>query len=106
MRQEDTERDGDVVQVRVEPGPREHIRDAGEDVRSGDTVLASYGTMPLTSVSTADDRAGARAFELLLDRMVRGGGAPFRRETSPAELIVRQSTGAGKDQQGGDKERR
>ena len=39
VRQEDTERDGDTVRIGVEPGPREHIRDAGEDIRTGDVVL-------------------------------------------------------------------
>jgi molybdopterin molybdotransferase len=39
VRQEDTERDGDRLRVRVVPGPREHIRDAGEDVEVGARVL-------------------------------------------------------------------
>lgn len=39
VRQEDTQRDGDTVRVLVEPAPREHIRDAGEDIRAGDVVL-------------------------------------------------------------------
>jgi molybdopterin molybdotransferase len=39
VRQEDTAADGDALEVRVEPAPREHIRDAGEDVRRGDTLL-------------------------------------------------------------------
>jgi molybdopterin molybdotransferase len=39
VRQEDTERAGDRVRVFVTPDPREHIRDAGEDVRVGDQVL-------------------------------------------------------------------
>ena len=39
VRQEDTERDGNVVRVRVEPEVAEHIRRAGEDVQIGDAVL-------------------------------------------------------------------
>ena len=39
VRQEDTERRGDDVDVYLEPPVREHIRDAGEDVRVGDRVL-------------------------------------------------------------------
>ncbi|MEE9607299.1 MAG: gephyrin-like molybdotransferase Glp [Myxococcota bacterium] len=41
VRQEDTERDGDRLSVRVAPAPREHIRDAGEDVRAGEEVLVA-----------------------------------------------------------------
>lgn len=41
VRQEDTERDGDRVQVFVAAAPRTDVRDAGEDVRAGDRVLAS-----------------------------------------------------------------
>jgi molybdopterin molybdotransferase len=41
VRQEDTDRDGERVVVRVAPAHREHIRDAGEDVRAGDTVLVA-----------------------------------------------------------------
>jgi molybdopterin molybdotransferase len=39
VRQEDSERAGDRVRIFVTPEPREHIRDAGEDVRAGDQVL-------------------------------------------------------------------
>jgi len=39
VRQEDTERDGDRVRIRVVPEPRENVRDAGEDVEVGDRVL-------------------------------------------------------------------
>ena len=39
VRQEDTESDGVHVRVRVAPSPREHIRDAGEDVQPGDCVI-------------------------------------------------------------------
>jgi LacI family transcriptional regulator len=61
---------------------------------SGDSMLASYGVMPLTSVSTADDLAGAKAFGLLMDRIHGRSSGPFRRLTSSAELIVRESTHA------------
>jgi molybdopterin molybdotransferase len=39
VRQEDAERDGETLWVRVVPAPREHVRDAGEDVRAGECVL-------------------------------------------------------------------
>jgi molybdopterin molybdotransferase len=39
VRQEDTERDGNRVSIFVSPSAREHVRDAGEDVRIGDCVL-------------------------------------------------------------------
>jgi molybdopterin molybdotransferase len=39
VRQEDTEREGDLVHVRVVPPLGEHVRPAGEDVREGDPVL-------------------------------------------------------------------
>jgi len=41
VRQEDTAIDGDRLRVFVEPAPREHIRDAGEDVEVG--MLAALG---------------------------------------------------------------
>lgn len=39
IRQEDTERDGDRVRFLVEPAPREHIRDAGEEMVPGDVAI-------------------------------------------------------------------
>ncbi len=39
VRQEDTEREGDRVLIAVEPEPREHVRDAGEDLKIGEVVL-------------------------------------------------------------------
>jgi molybdopterin molybdotransferase len=39
VRQEDTEAAGERVRIVVDPPLREHIRDAGEDVRKGDVVL-------------------------------------------------------------------
>jgi molybdopterin molybdotransferase len=39
VRQEDTEREGDRVRVLIRPSPRDHIRDAGEDLKVGDRVL-------------------------------------------------------------------
>jgi molybdopterin molybdotransferase len=44
VRQEDTEREGNRVRVRVTPELRANIRDAGEDVRAGEQVLAA-GTL-------------------------------------------------------------
>lgn len=39
VRQEDTERAGDRVHVRIAPKPGDHVRPAGEDVREGELVL-------------------------------------------------------------------
>jgi molybdopterin molybdotransferase len=39
VRQEDTEREGDLVRVGVEAPPGENVREAGEDVRCGERVL-------------------------------------------------------------------
>jgi molybdopterin molybdotransferase len=50
VRQEDAERDGDRVRIRVAPPRGEHVRPAGEDVRTGDLVLepgARLGPGPL-----------------------------------------------------------
>lgn len=61
-------------------------------VGGGNSFLASYGAMPLTSISTEDDAAGVTAFGLLMDRIDGRADGPFRRVTSPAKLIVRKST--------------
>lgn len=39
VRQEDAQREGDSVRFLVMPEPREHVRDAGEDVEPGDRVI-------------------------------------------------------------------
>ena len=60
---------------------------------AGNSILAIYGLLPLTSISTADDQAGALAFGLLMDRMKqKRANLPFRRIVSPSNLIVRSST--------------
>jgi len=41
VRQEDSEAAGIRVRIRVAPEPREHVRDAGEDLRVGERVLAA-----------------------------------------------------------------
>lgn len=45
VRQEDAERNDDRVAIAVCPAPREHIRDAGEDVEVGDRVLEAGATV-------------------------------------------------------------
>lgn len=40
VRQEDTETVDGSVRIRVEPATREHVRDAGEDLQVGDSVLS------------------------------------------------------------------
>ena len=39
VKQEDTDLGVDRVEVRVEPGPREHVRDGGEDFEIGDRLI-------------------------------------------------------------------
>ena len=62
-------------------------------VGSGDNMLATYGVLPLTSINTANDAAGARAFDLLMGRISGHATGPFRRLTTPSTLITRASTG-------------
>lgn len=61
-------------------------------VGGGDSVLATYSEVPLTSVNAADDVAGAKAVGLLMDRIGGRWNGEFRRLVNPAKLIVRQST--------------
>jgi len=63
-------------------------------VGAGDSILASYGVMPLTSVHTEDTAAGAKAFDLLMERISGDPHTPFRQLISPARLIARKSTPA------------
>jgi LacI family transcriptional regulator len=62
-------------------------------IGTGNGELATFGTIPLTSITTADDEAGARAFDLLMERVQGRARGPFRRLTTPATLIARDSTG-------------
>jgi DNA-binding LacI/PurR family transcriptional regulator len=61
-------------------------------VIGGGLTLAQYCEVPLTSVNAANSLAGARAFELLMDRITGRYQGPFRRLTNPARLHVRAST--------------
>ena len=61
-------------------------------VGSGNTILATCGVLPLTSTNTADDSAGAKAFDLLMDRVHGRSPRTHRRLTSAIELVVREST--------------
>jgi DNA-binding LacI/PurR family transcriptional regulator len=61
-------------------------------VGGGNSFLASYGVMPMTSISTADDYAGSAAFDLLLNRIDGRDNGPFKRLASPVQLISRDST--------------
>lgn len=62
-------------------------------IGAGDTILSTYGTIPLTSVCTRDAWAGEQAFELMMARLrTPRATIPFRRITSPAELVIREST--------------
>lgn len=61
-------------------------------VGSGNTPLADYGSMPLTSVSTADDVSGLLAFEFLLNRIRHPERREFQRLKSPVELVKRRSS--------------
>ncbi len=59
---------------------------------AGDTAIAHYNSLPLTSINTRDEESGARAFELLLERIDGHGPPQYRREISPTILEIRQST--------------
>ncbi len=61
-------------------------------IGSGTTMLATYGEVPLTSVTAATASAGVKAFDLLVARIEGRAGEGFRRLTTPAKLFVRQST--------------
>ncbi len=58
---------------------------------SDDVELARYLEVGLTTVRQPAAEIGARAVELLMDRIERGDGPP-RRLTLPVELVVRGST--------------
>ena len=55
VRQEDCEREGDRVAVRISPRPREHVREAGEDVREGQEVLAVGTVFEMCHVIRAEE---------------------------------------------------
>jgi LacI family transcriptional regulator len=61
-------------------------------VGGGDSILTDYGEVPLTSVNAPNDAVGAKAFELLLERIEGHAGAEFRRLMLPTPLQVRAST--------------
>jgi LacI family transcriptional regulator len=61
-------------------------------IGGGTTMLADYCEVPMTSVNAANEVAGARAFDLLMDRISGRETGGFRRLVNPAKLIVRQST--------------
>ena len=61
-------------------------------VGSGNTMLASYGSLPLTSVGGAHEIPDGKAFELLMDRIQGRDVGQFRRLTDSAKLVVREST--------------
>ena len=50
VRQEDTETNGDRVRIFVDPEPREHVRDAGEELRIGDDVMPAGTTLRAAQV--------------------------------------------------------
>lgn len=62
-------------------------------VGAGNSVLASYGVFPLTTVETADLWIGQQALDLLLERIGETDRTDgFRRIRSQPRLIVREST--------------
>lgn len=58
----------------------------------GDSMIASYGVIPLTSVETQNEWTGAKAFELLLSRIHGKAGDRYIRLTAGATLVERKST--------------
>jgi DNA-binding LacI/PurR family transcriptional regulator len=74
---------------------RELGRNIPEDVAvigGGTTVLATFGDVPLTSVNAKNDKAGAKAFQLLRERIEGLAEPAFRRLVNPVQLMVRAST--------------
>jgi len=61
-------------------------------VGAGNGVLAIYGMIPMSSVSTSDDDAGARAFEMLIDGINGTRTGEKTRVTSKSVLIPRKSS--------------
>lgn len=61
-------------------------------VGSGDSPLAHYGVLPLTSVSVNDAWIGEQAFQILLSRIENPPRLNFRHLQSTPSLIVRASS--------------
>lgn len=68
----------------------EEVAVAGFD----DIPLAHYMDPPLSSVRVPISDLGARAVEILLDRITNKDGHTLRRERVSTELVIRRSTGA------------
>ncbi len=60
-----------------------------------DIELASFGTLPLTTVAQPKAEMGRRAVQLVTERMAERA-TPVRREVLPVQLIVRDSSGGPK----------
>ena len=62
-------------------------------IGAGDTLIAQYNALPLSTISTQDHLLGAQAFALLLERMRnKGERGSFKRVLGPPSLLPRQST--------------
>ncbi len=62
-------------------------------IGAGDSLIAEYNTLPLTTVSTQEDLIGREAFRLIRERLA--GAVPagaIRRVQPPLRLLVRAST--------------
>lgn len=60
---------------------------------AGNSIIGEYNSLPISTISTQDDRQGAAAFSLLLDRMKgRLGGPTPRRLHQELVLMPRAST--------------
>ncbi len=57
-----------------------------------DSILASHGSLPLTSPSAIGQLAGENAFRMLMARIRGDAGRQFSRLVIPTRLMVRQST--------------
>lgn len=81
------------------------LREAGvrvpEDIAVGgfdDIPMAAYVSPPLSSVHVPITELGARAVERLLHALEHGNTHVRRRETLPARLVVRHSSGGGRSE--------
>ena len=69
-----------------------HVPENIAVVGTGNSILASYSSLPITSVGSAHDIPEGKAFELLMDRIQGREISQFRRFTDSAKLFVRKST--------------
>ncbi len=79
-----------AIRVLTQMGVR--IPDEVAVVGSGDSPLARYGVVPITSVSVNDEWIGKQAFKTLIERIEGPPRLTFQHHMSKASLVVRASS--------------